>query len=447
MTTAERVAARTLRATFFEVGDRVTYGKYQNKPGKIVKFTDDGKGNPLVVVEPIPKGKKKNKTFALFKIRHPKKTATLVMDRYLMQDWSVLTRRVAARYLTAVDDMQAMLLKLRKGVTTPIESIGKLKKILDHLGGWNVEPFVGAVHVLYVGRGSGPPEEMAELYAIQKKHEVKSLPVSPRVDEVYVMAVAEPAPLHTGSPQYGVHCEVWVGAAGFKITSPEGKTFEALPSKGAWDKGNLNGDLRKLPKIGPKPLAKYIGFHRYESWIMHETNFKQQVLEALGMDEHKKAAPRTQENTGSCPCCFRNIKLKWSGPSPTMVNHGFKRPGWGRQEGNCMGVGFPPFEVSPNGTQHLVDRLVEQRDQIQDKLDSIETIDVLVVVPGDIRSLVKREDPRWDKAVGTYLKNAPRFVKWLDDDIKRLGKMIAEWQEQPLPKGGVEVRDWQFKPR
>ncbi len=38
-------------------------------------------------------------------------------------------------------------------------------------------------------------------------------------------------------------------------------------------------------------------------------------------------------------------------------------------------------------------------------------------------------------------------MKWLDDDIKRLAKMIADWKEQPLPKAGLEVRDWQFKPR
>jgi hypothetical protein len=78
------------RAAFFNVGDPITYGKYQNKPGKIVKFIDDGKGNPLVEIEPVPKGKKKNKTIALFKIRHPKKeasthskTAAVVARRYL----------------------------------------------------------------------------------------------------------------------------------------------------------------------------------------------------------------------------------------------------------------------------------------------------------------------------------------------------------------------------
>jgi hypothetical protein len=73
-------------AAFFEVGDVVTYGKYQNKRALIKSFQDDGKGNPLVELEPIPKGKKKNKTIALFKIRRvkdDKKTASRVAQRWL----------------------------------------------------------------------------------------------------------------------------------------------------------------------------------------------------------------------------------------------------------------------------------------------------------------------------------------------------------------------------
>lgn len=328
----------------------------------------------------------------------------------------LLTRRVASRYLEAADDMEAMLLKLRKGVTTPIESIGKLKKVLDHLGGWNVEPFVGAVHVQYVGRGVGTPEEMAELYASDLKYEVKSLPTSPRLDEIYIMDLEAPRPEYPASLKHVINCQVWVGAAGFKITSPEGKTFEALPSKGAWSKPFINGDVRKLPKLGPKPSSKYIG-HRYVDWLLRETRFKQQVLEALGMDEHKKAVPRTEANTGSCPACFRNVKLKWSGSSPTMVNHGFKRPGWGYQMGNCMGVGFPPFELSPRGTQHLVETLEKHRTELEN-------------------------DPN-PKAPRTIA----RTIEWISSDILRLEKLIADWKEEPLPDAGVEIRDWQFKPR
>lgn len=59
-------------AAYFEVGDIILYGKFKNKKGRIVGFGDDGKGNPTVEIEPVPKGTKQNKVLTLFKIRKNK---------------------------------------------------------------------------------------------------------------------------------------------------------------------------------------------------------------------------------------------------------------------------------------------------------------------------------------------------------------------------------------
>src|SRR5574338_509619 len=66
--TVLRVASRHVQAAYFSVGDIVLMGKYKNKRGKIVSFGQDKWGNPTVEVEPIPKGRKQNKVFGLFKI-------------------------------------------------------------------------------------------------------------------------------------------------------------------------------------------------------------------------------------------------------------------------------------------------------------------------------------------------------------------------------------------
>lgn len=64
-----RVAARYLVAEgYFRVGDVVLYGKYKNKRGKVVAFGADKWGNPTIEIEPIPKGRKKNKVFGLYKV-------------------------------------------------------------------------------------------------------------------------------------------------------------------------------------------------------------------------------------------------------------------------------------------------------------------------------------------------------------------------------------------
>jgi len=62
-----RVAFRHV-AGFFEPGDYVWMGKYKNKLGRIVRLFTDEKGHPAVEVEPIPKGRKQNKVFGLFKM-------------------------------------------------------------------------------------------------------------------------------------------------------------------------------------------------------------------------------------------------------------------------------------------------------------------------------------------------------------------------------------------
>jgi len=52
----------------FEVGDEIRYGKYKNKAGKIVAFGTNPKGQVTVEIEPIPKGRKKNRVLGLYKI-------------------------------------------------------------------------------------------------------------------------------------------------------------------------------------------------------------------------------------------------------------------------------------------------------------------------------------------------------------------------------------------
>lgn len=69
-----RVAARHLVAKQFtvNVGDPVLYGKYKNKKGVVVGFKTDPKGNPIVLVDPIPKGRKQTKEIQLMRIWYDK---------------------------------------------------------------------------------------------------------------------------------------------------------------------------------------------------------------------------------------------------------------------------------------------------------------------------------------------------------------------------------------
>tara|TARA_X000000950_G_C13906368_1_gene657035 strand:+ start:3644 stop:3898 length:255 start_codon:yes stop_codon:yes gene_type:complete len=50
-----------------KVGDGVWFGKYKNKAGVIVGFDQDEKGNPVALVDPVPKGRKKTKAIQIFR--------------------------------------------------------------------------------------------------------------------------------------------------------------------------------------------------------------------------------------------------------------------------------------------------------------------------------------------------------------------------------------------
>ena len=86
MNLVARVVARYLKASYFSVGDIVLYGKYKNKRGKVVVFGKDQWGNPTVEVEPIPKGRKSNKVFGLFKIWRADVKETVLQERALAEE-------------------------------------------------------------------------------------------------------------------------------------------------------------------------------------------------------------------------------------------------------------------------------------------------------------------------------------------------------------------------
>ena len=64
----EREIAQVLAKPYFTVGDIVLMGKYKNKRGVVVGFSEDKWKNPTVEIEPIPRGRKQNRIIGLYKI-------------------------------------------------------------------------------------------------------------------------------------------------------------------------------------------------------------------------------------------------------------------------------------------------------------------------------------------------------------------------------------------
>lgn len=122
-------------AAFFNLGDIVLYGKYKNKKGKVVAFGQNDKGQPTIEIEPIPKGRKKNKVLGLFKVwSQDRKDQALEKQKQEEKFKSAMADRVASRFLCsqfigslvvgAMDaKMEKLLNQLRKSAWGGVSSV------------------------------------------------------------------------------------------------------------------------------------------------------------------------------------------------------------------------------------------------------------------------------------------------------------------------------------
>lgn len=146
----------------------------------------------------------------------------------------------------------------------------------------------------------------------------------------------------------------------------------------------------------------------------------------------RKTKERTIENTGTCPCCHRNIKLDGG----KIVHHGFEIS-HGYRNGTCPGVGFKPWEVSVEGKVALLQAkivrlgsLVQTKDHYINARELVETIGF-----GKGRESVVREigTPEFKRLQDFRLMKNETEIEHIQSDIARLTKEIAGWVRQTLP--------------
>jgi len=353
-----------------------------------------------------------------------------------MVESKVTVSRVVSRYAAALSEekVKALLVKLRKGADSSI-TMKQLLEVLQYLGGWTVEPFVGLVQLHgYPQDPNAPnletdsnPLTVQARWELTKDLEVRSLPSSPQAMKHYTMDVTAPTSEGFNFDLTGYSFLEWVGANGLRFTSPEGAVFELLPSRSYYVQYS---DPKKIP------------YYEIRKWLRESTSFLTQVSNALGVStyerEREESKPRTRENTGTCPCCFRNIKLKRQGEDYIVVLHGYERPGWGQVQGRCLGVGYQPFELSPKGTQHLVKVLHDSVRDSESSLRDLQAGRVLVLYTTQGRKLTLEDlgQREWDDRVKDRIQTTTGLISDLKKDIKLLDGLIDSWEKQELPQVG-----------
>jgi hypothetical protein len=362
----------------------------------------------------------------------------------------VLRRFTAAKALDP-ERLKAMLMKMRKGVGS--FSFPQWQAVLETLGGWRIEPIVGLItlHLEDLGGTNAPISKLEEV----KSHEVSTLPTNPVAHMHYTMDISEPwtlAPERGGGSYFKY--KHWIGSVGARFISPEGKIFELFPGRYDIARGN---DLR--PEYRQYKLKDLDPSRGLVKWLTKETSLMDQISNYLGVptfereraDKKEQSAPRTRNGTGTCPCCFRNIKLKdKSNELPKMVLHGYKRPGWGAVQGRCYGVAWPPYELSSDGTKNLVKVLGGQKKSYQELLHrlqsgAIKSLRVERNVYSEYKPTTKIEEiepghPEWDRVLKSRITETERILDAIKRDLVFFKEKVGSWKLAPLPMEGDKIQ-------
>lgn len=248
-----------------------------------------------------------------------------------------------------------LLLKLRKGATASF-TIGTVIKLADALGGWKFEK---KVIIIALDRDT---REMRDLLGADRELDlyrdsdsdgfrVEGAKGSPKVSMAFtaVTAVAiKPAKKLKAGTLYFTHVTaIKSGKSSWSKELRDSFTFKAQLAVESYTVTAPNGQTFDVAK---EPGYRVITLWKLLPWMTVQ-GFVEQALAVLKMEPHGPAVPRTIDNSGTCPVCFGNFKLR--ADERTMVNHGYTQEyGHGQHRGDdCYGVKLKNFEVSSAGTK------------------------------------------------------------------------------------------------
>jgi hypothetical protein len=124
-----------------------------------------------------------------------------------------------------------------------------------------------------------------------------------------------------------------------------------------------------------------------------------------------------------------------------MVHHGYERPGHGYIEGDCYGVGWAPFELSPDGTIAYVERALQPK--LENHTNYLQRLQAgeITEVPVEVRLgfgktgtkiLTPADGYDFSREIRMRIINTENMVRWLTRDIRERTQKVAQWQEHPV---------------
>lgn len=150
---------------------------------------------------------------------------------------------------------------------------------------------------------------------------------------------------------------------------------------------------------------------------------------------------------GTCPVCYGEHKLEQDKRRTGLrvVLHGYRRPGDGMVHGTCYGVGWEPFEVSPDGTIAYVERVLQPdltasaeflRRAAAGLVTEVRVETIKSVGWGkrerEYKTLTPAAGREFEQALRRQVINTENHVRHLTQDIDERTQKVERWREEPV---------------
>jgi len=251
-------------------------------------------------------------------------------------------------------------------------------------------------------------------------------PEQPELGKFYVWGVGSPYLDPRLDPRTSIRWIVstkywWVGAPVWVVSGADGKAHTiALPS-------DLKGRRKDTDELSVPSLW---------TWL-YKNNAQERAasfLANVGVDVAKQATERRvrdTKGTGTCQCCFKNVKLT---QRKAIFRHGWQV--WGSRAWDavyhsraCWGVGYLPFELSKDRTEAYIEWTKRDRVQIEQRLPPL----IADVEAATQRAKASKNDKDW---VEVY--RARRAL----EDVQYHLESVTNW----LTAAQAAVRNWTARP-
>lgn len=173
----------------------------------------------------------------------------------------------------------------------------------------------------------------------------------------------------------------------------------------------------------------------FAPWAQIYTELKGKIAKR-GDARLQPAEPRPSNPNqirATCSCCFRSVAVASGGRR--MAHHGYQRPELGWQTASCMGVAYPPFESSPDGTrayrQAILNHASAMRKQAAEIREARGAIRVQRYGYGGRPmpdQVVEPSDPQYESAKRNSIARLQGVAETNERAAQELERRISTWQ-------------------